>query len=85
MVQQRGTEPGQLATATKHLGTGLTAALAPAVFIYAGVRADRWLGTDPWLTLTGVLVGFVGGFYYMYYHLVIEPRGRSSKREGNGH
>jgi hypothetical protein len=29
-------------------------------------------------------VGASGGFYYMYYHLVIEPRERTTKGEGDG-
>ena len=84
MVQQRRTEPGQAAAASKYLGIGLTWALATGLFMYAGVRADDWLGTEPWLTLIGAFVGGSAGFYYMYYHLVIEPRNRQSKREGKG-
>jgi len=84
MVQQRGTEPGQYAAASKYLGIGLTMAAATGLFVYVGIRADRWLGTDPWLTLVGAFVGASGGFYYMYYHLVIEPRERTTKGEGDG-
>lgn len=83
MVQQRGAEPGPPA-ASRYLGIGLTMAAATGLFMFAGVRADRWLGTEPWLTLIGAFVGASGGFYYMYYHLVIEPRNRSSKRAGKG-
>ena len=82
MAHQRRTEPGQAAAASKYLGIGLTMALATGLFMYAGVRADRWLGTDPWLTLVGAFVGASAGFYYMYHHLVIEPRNRGSKPEG---
>lgn len=82
MVQRRTTDSGQAAAASKYLGIGLTMALATGLFMYAGVRADRWLGTDPWLTLLGAFVGAGAGFYYMYYHLVIEPRSRESRREG---
>ena len=85
MVQQ--TEPGQAAAASKYMGIGLTMALATGLFMYAGVRADRWLGTDPWLTLAGAFIGAGAGFYYMYYHLVIEPRNRRSdagRNEGKG-
>ena len=28
-----------------------------------GYAADRWLGTEPWLFLTGLFVGIVAGFY----------------------
>jgi F0F1-type ATP synthase assembly protein I len=33
--------------------------------IGAGVLLDRWLGTMPWLTITGAVVGFVGGLGHM--------------------
>ena len=81
MVQQRRTEPGQAAAASKYLGVGLTWALATGLFMFLGVQADRWLETEPWLTLVGAFVGGSAGFYYMYYHLVIEPR-RRTEREG---
>lgn len=29
----------------------------------AGYFADRWLGTEPWLLLGGLLLGIVVGFY----------------------
>jgi F0F1-type ATP synthase assembly protein I len=82
MVQQRRTEPVQAAAATKYLGVGLTVALATGLFTFAGMRVDRWLDTEPWLTLIGAFVGASAGFYYMYYHLVMEPRHRQAKREG---
>lgn len=37
-----------------------------------GYLADRWLGTDPWLVVTGITVGSVSGFYQMW---VIANRG----------
>jgi F0F1-type ATP synthase assembly protein I len=30
-----------------------------------GLIADHYLGTLPWLTLTGIVVGFVGGLVHM--------------------
>ncbi|CAN5811968.1 hypothetical protein BH23GEM9_BH23GEM9_14850 [soil metagenome] len=81
MRQQRRTGPDSTAQASKYVGTGLTMALSTGLFLFLGVRADRWLGTTPWLTLIGVFVGAVAGFWYMYYHLVIEPRDRKD-REG---
>ena len=84
MVEQRRREPGHAAAASRYMGIGLTMALATGLFMYAGVRADRWLGTEPWLTLLGAFTGAGAGFYYMYYHLVIEPRDRDSKADGKG-
>lgn len=28
-----------------------------------GYAADRWLGTAPWLLLTGLVLGMLAGFY----------------------
>lgn len=81
MEPQRRTEPRQAAAASKYLGTGLTWALSTGLFMYLGHVGDGWLGTEPWLTLAGAFIGASAGFWYMYYHLVIEPRERS-KREG---
>jgi F0F1-type ATP synthase assembly protein I len=36
--------------------------VAPVVL---GVLLDRWLATTPWLTVVGVVVGFVGGLGHM--------------------
>ncbi|HEX6133218.1 MAG TPA: AtpZ/AtpI family protein [Longimicrobiales bacterium] len=81
MVEQRRTEPSQAAAASKYLGVGLTWALATALFTFLGNLVDGRLGSEPWLTLVGAIVGASAGFWYMYYHLVIEPRNRPSKRE----
>jgi ATP synthase protein I len=86
-VQQRKTEPNQAAEMSRYLGIGLTMALSTALFLYVGLLADRRLGTEPWLTVVGTFVGAGAGFYYMYRHLVIEPRrtadrDRSAERNG---
>jgi F0F1-type ATP synthase assembly protein I len=74
-------DPGAAARASKYLGIGMTSALSTLLFLYLGSLADARLGTEPWLTLTGVFVGAGAGFYYMYYHLVIEPRNRRGREE----
>jgi F0F1-type ATP synthase assembly protein I len=30
-----------------------------------GLLLDRWLGITPWLTITGAVLGFVGGLAHM--------------------
>ncbi len=35
--------------------------------IALGVLLDRWLGILPWLTVTGAVVGFVGGLGHMVF------------------
>ena len=69
--------------ASKYLGIGLTWALSTVLFLYLGTVLDDRLGTDPWLTLIGAFVGAAAGFWYMYRHLVVEPReAERRRREG---
>lgn len=44
-------------------GMGLELVGAIAGMLLLGWLLDRWLGTDPWLTIAGVAVGAVGGMY----------------------
>jgi F0F1-type ATP synthase assembly protein I len=41
-----------------------------------GWWVDGKLGTMPLFLILGALVGGGGGFYSLYYHLVVEPRER---------
>ena len=52
------------------LGHGLTIAAAIGLFLWAGDRADRALGTSPFLALIGALTGAAAGFYRLYAHLM---------------
>ncbi|HUE77077.1 MAG TPA: AtpZ/AtpI family protein [Longimicrobiales bacterium] len=67
---------------SEYLGHGLTWAASTLLFLWLGTKADGWLGTEPWLTLTGAFVGAGAGFYHMIYHLVIAPR--DEERKGGG-
>lgn len=67
------------AQAGKYLGTGMTWALSTALFLYLGTWVDRWVGTDSLFALVGAFVGAAAGFYYMYHHLVVEPRERATR------
>lgn len=77
MERGKGSGAGE---AARYLGVGLTAGLSTLLFLFIGSRADGWLGTTPWLTLIGAFVGAAAGFYHMYYHLVIAPRGREQQK-----
>jgi F0F1-type ATP synthase assembly protein I len=83
MVQPQRPESAA-AQASRYLGIGLTWSLSTGLFLYLGTVADRYLGTEPWLTLIGAFVGAAAGFWYMYYHLVIEPERKRKEREGGG-
>jgi len=45
-----------------YLGLGLQLAAGVIIFYYLGSWADGKLHTSPWLMLTGVFVGVLGGF-----------------------
>jgi hypothetical protein len=58
--------PG-LPPAIRHIGpvVGATYTLIGAIVLLGagGYFADQWFGTDPWLLVTGLLLGIVVGFY----------------------
>ena len=45
---------------------GIQIGLTVAIGIIAGVYLDQWLGTGPWLTILGLLVGVVSGFTRLF-------------------
>ena len=57
--------PGEQST-WKALGElssmGIAMVLATVIGLAAGYGLDRWLGTNPWLTLIGLGFGIVAGF-----------------------
>lgn len=65
----------------QYAGAGFQFAAAIVVFLFIGRWLDGKLGTEPWLLLTGVMVGAIGGFYSMYRQLVIEPREEQDRKE----
>jgi F0F1-type ATP synthase assembly protein I len=70
--------------AGRYLGVGMTWALSTALFLYLGSRADRWLGTRPWLTLIGAFVGAAAGFYYLFHSLTTDAEMQRKRRESEG-
>jgi positive regulator of sigma E activity len=56
----------------------MTWALSTALFLYLGTWVDRWVGTETLFALLGAFIGAAAGFYYMYHHLVTEPRERGA-------
>ena len=56
------------------LGHGFTIAAAIGVFLWAGDRADKALGTSPVFALSGMFLGAAAGFYRLYAHLVLMKR-----------
>ncbi len=48
-----------------------SAELVSAVLAWTAIGwgADRWLGTDPWLLVSGAVLGFVLGTYLLWLRL----------------
>jgi ATP synthase protein I len=52
------------------LGIGFELCGALVLFLFAGFKADAWLGTRPWLMLVGALIGMCVGFYGFFRRLM---------------
>ena len=48
--------------AQKYIGIGIQAGASVAFYLGIGLLLDKWLGTLPWLTLLGAIVGIIGMF-----------------------
>ncbi len=48
------------------IGLGWSIGVSLVVCILGGVFLDKWLGTTPWLTLTGVVLGLISAGYLLY-------------------
>ncbi len=59
-------EQGELAGWYRMAGVGTEFIAAVAVFGGVGYGLDRWLGTSPWLLLSGCGLGFAVGLWLMY-------------------
>jgi ATP synthase protein I len=45
---------------------GMTMVLCTVIGLAGGYFGDRWLGTSPWLTLGGLVLGIVAGFVSLF-------------------
>jgi ATP synthase protein I len=46
-----------------------------------GYYADRWLGTSPWLTLLGIVLGMAAGFLNVFRTLLGSKATRTSSSD----
>jgi F0F1-type ATP synthase assembly protein I len=60
------------------IGLGWSIGATLVVFILGGVFLDRWLGTTPWLTLSGVVVGLISAGYLLYELTLINRSDRDA-------
>jgi ATP synthase protein I len=61
----RTDEQDMLASWYRMTGVGVEFIIAVLLFGGLGWLADRWLGTRPWLMLTGGALGFAGGLWLL--------------------
>ncbi|MDX2033519.1 MAG: AtpZ/AtpI family protein [Blastocatellia bacterium] len=61
--EPKETEQSKLALAFS-VGTVITSNIVGGII--AGYLLDRWLGTDPWLVVAGVVLGTIGAFLSLY-------------------
>lgn len=66
----------------QYLGHGLTWVGSTLLFLIIGRALDGWLGTGQILALLGAFVGAAAGFWSMYRNLVVEPRRREERKDG---
>jgi ATP synthase protein I len=65
-----GQDPAQLA------GIGLQFGIVLVAFLFAGKWLDEKLGTEPWLLMAGVFLGFGLSVFWMYRRLMLNDRGK---------
>jgi ATP synthase protein I len=70
--------------AARMMGVGLQFAGSIVLFLLLGQWLDARLGTEPWLLITGVMVGSTAGFYSLYRQLMSETRPPDRKGPGDG-
>ena len=59
---------------SRFLGHGMSLAVSVAIFGWLGSKVGEWLGLESLLTLIGMLLGGVAGFYNLYVQSVLRPR-----------
>ncbi len=58
-------KPGQSKLALAFsVGTVISSSIIGGILL--GYFLDRWLGTEPWLIVTGVILGTVAAFWNLY-------------------
>ena len=79
--EQKEPERSTLAKYLRYSHVGLQFFLAVGLFTAGGLWLDRRLGTVVLFTLTGLAIGFAGGFIALQRELF--PRRDPEKKEGN--
>ena len=64
-------------------GVGLTLVISTVLGLWGGHVLDGWLGTAPWLTLIGLLLGIVSGFVNLFRAVGAFDRGGQDAGDGD--
>jgi ATP synthase protein I len=62
-------------------GLGLQFVIAILLFLFIGQWADKRLGTEPWLLITGVFLGAAASFYSIYRRLMADQKREDEARK----
>jgi F0F1-type ATP synthase assembly protein I len=50
---------------SSYLGFGAQLAVSMLLYVVGGYLLDRWLGTTPWLLVTGAVIGMIAFFFQL--------------------
>jgi F0F1-type ATP synthase assembly protein I len=79
--EQRDDKLSATAQATRFLGVGLTWVGSTVLFLFLGSWADGRLGTKPWLSLLGAVVGAAAGFYNLIRQVAAATPRKTDRQE----
>lgn len=81
-----GEERGQLIKSLGFLSSlGISLVAATLIGLAMGYYLDKWLGTNPWLTLIFLGFGIVAGFRNVYLLTIRELRRQHTEDDDGGH
>ena len=81
MTQRRPKPAGPPRSPYALFGLGFEIAAPVVLLMYAGYRLDLWLGSEPWLTLLGALLGVVIGFANLFRRVRQQAEGAGEEKE----
>lgn len=87
MSEELPEEPKSASGWSRMAGIGFELAAAVGGFTFAGYLWDRHFGSRPWGTLTGAVLGLIGGMYNLIRQSLLATRGPASaikKTNGDG-
>lgn len=81
MKKEPKEEGGWKPSPQSFIGLGFEIAVPIVVCMFAGYKADDWLETEPWLFVTGALLGVAVGFYNFFRRVLQYGRDPGGKKD----